>query len=78
MVRDINPGPGNSNPSNLTNANGLIYFTAFDGTHGEELWVATPGSADGAQMVADINPGSGRLQSFPSDLRQRRALLHRR
>jgi len=66
MVKDINPGPGNSNPSDLTNDNGLLYFTAFDGSHGEELWTATPGSIAGAEMVADINPGSG--DSNPSNL----------
>jgi len=37
MVVDINPN-GSSNPTNLTLANGVLYFTADDGVHGAELW----------------------------------------
>jgi uncharacterized repeat protein (TIGR01451 family) len=38
-VADIHPGqiPG-SNPSQLVNANGVLFFTADDGIHGRELW----------------------------------------
>jgi len=63
MVAEINPtpDPGNgdtflmdSNPTDLTVFNGLLYFSANDGVHGDELW-----SWDGqqARLVADINPG---------------------
>ena len=33
-VKDINPA-GNSNPANLVNVNGVLYFTANNGTNGE-------------------------------------------
>src|SRR5205085_9104000 len=31
MVKDINPGSGSSSPYSLTNWNGTLYFTAYDG-----------------------------------------------
>lgn len=63
LVAEINPtpDPGNgdtfvmdSNPTDLTVFNGLLYFSANDGIHGDELW-----SWDGqqARLAADINPG---------------------
>ncbi len=67
MVRDIYPGTfppdfmggeGNSSdPQNLTNINGTLYFTANDGVHGRELW-KSDGTAAGTSMVIDLTPGS--------------------
>jgi ELWxxDGT repeat protein len=57
--------PNSSNPSNLTNVNGTLYFTANDGTHGPELW-QSDGTDAGTFMVADINPGSN--GSYPNSL----------
>jgi ELWxxDGT repeat protein len=70
LVKDIYPGgsvggygyyPNSSNPSNLTNFNGTLYFSANDGTHGTELW-KSDGTSAGTIMVADNNPG------YPNDL----------
>ncbi len=49
-VKDINPGSsfgfvGSSFPSNLTNVNGTLFFSAADGTTGAELWAFTPNEA---------------------------------
>ncbi len=54
-----------SGDQHLLPVGGTLYFTADDGTHGDELWsddVATGTS----QMVDDINPGPG--SSDPTDL----------
>jgi ELWxxDGT repeat protein len=46
-----------SYPSDLTNVNGTLYFTADDGTHGTELW-KSDGTPAGTTLVQDIYPGS--------------------
>lgn len=53
LVKDINPGPADSFPFNLTNVNGTLFFTADDGTHGTELW-KSDGTTAGTVMVKDI------------------------
>ncbi|WP_019505636.1 ELWxxDGT repeat protein [Pleurocapsa sp. PCC 7319] len=63
LVKDIRPGANNygyvysSSPSNLTEFNDQLYFTANDGDNGDELWVSD-GTTEGTQLVADIHPGS--------------------
>ena len=64
LVKDIYIG-GNSNPANLTNWNGTLYFTATDATHGTELW-KTDGTTAGTVLVKDINPSTA--SSNPSNL----------
>jgi ELWxxDGT repeat protein len=62
MVRDIRTGidslnrPMSSNPNNLTNLNGTLYFTADDGVRGRELY-KTHGTMGGASLVRDLVPG---------------------
>ncbi|WP_310557364.1 ELWxxDGT repeat protein [Flavobacterium sp.] len=60
MVKDIYPGyqfasvPNNSDPFNLTNVNGTLFFTANNGINGSELW-KSDGTEAGTVMVKDIN-----------------------
>ncbi len=64
MVRYLNVSNG-ATPNNLTNVNGILYFTAYDENYayGEELW-RSDGTAEGTFMVKDINPG-GSSASIP-------------
>ena len=63
LVKDINPGssysgfPYDSHPSSLTAVGGTLFFTADDGTTGQELW-KSDGTAEGTVLVKDIRPGS--------------------
>jgi ELWxxDGT repeat protein len=64
-VKDIWPGTDGSNPQELTNVNGIVYFTANNGKNGRELW-KTNGSASGTVMVKDILQVTG--SSSPTGL----------
>ena len=64
LVKDINPTVG-STPSNFTHVSGTLYFTADDGTKGEELW-KSDGTAGGTTLVKDINPDGA--SSSPDNL----------
>ena len=71
LLVDINPGssegyyyyesdysyPDSSNAANFIELNDKLYFTANDGETGNELWVSD-GTAEGTQLLVDINPGS--------------------
>jgi ELWxxDGT repeat protein len=46
LVKDINPGPGDSNPDQLTYARGRLLFMADDGVTGRLPWISD-GSAAG-------------------------------
>jgi ELWxxDGT repeat protein len=57
LVKDINAGPSGSLATwTPVPALGRIFFVANDGVNGRELWTSD-GTANGTQMVADINPG---------------------
>ncbi len=52
------PQPSSSsNPKNLTDVNGTVFFTATDGLEGTELW-KTDGTSVGTKMVKNIRAGS--------------------
>src|SRR6266566_2046728 len=55
LVKDINPGPGWSNPQNLTTVGGTLFFTAYDDTNGYQLW-KTDGTAAGTVMLTSLPP----------------------
>jgi len=55
LVRDINGVTGDSTPLGLTDVDGTLFFSAFDGSE-RELW-KSDGSAGGTVQVADIRPG---------------------
>ncbi|MCW3124666.1 MAG: hypothetical protein JWO03_324 [Bacteroidetes bacterium] len=57
MLKDINPGVGNSSsPTFLTSFNGKVYFVANDYIHGREPWVSD-GTAAGTVLLKDIYSG---------------------
>ncbi|QGJ68588.1 Hypothetical protein PBC10988_31900 [Planctomycetales bacterium 10988] len=49
---------GHSDPAQLTEVNGITFFTANDETTGVELW-KSDGTSEGTVLVRDIVPGSG-------------------
>ena len=77
LLVDLRPGESNygyiygSNVYDLTEFNGKLYFAANDGTSGNELFVSD-GTAEGTQLVADINAGSSNYGysygSYPNQL----------
>ncbi|MDD7915234.1 T9SS type A sorting domain-containing protein [Polaribacter ponticola] len=56
LLKDINLGTYSSNPTGKTQFNGLIYFIADDGIHGQELW-KTDGTESGTELFKDFIPG---------------------
>ena len=56
IVKDIRPGNDSSNPNDLTDINGTLFFTANDGINGRELW-KSDGTESGTVLIKDINPG---------------------
>jgi ELWxxDGT repeat protein len=61
LVKDIYSGttysgnPNSSQPRYLTDHQGKVFFSAYDGLHGNELWM-TDGTAVGTVLVKDIAP----------------------
>jgi ELWxxDGT repeat protein len=62
LLKDINPGAGDSNAAGYTPMGENVFFSADDGVHGNELWI-TDGTTAGTRMVKDILPEA--LGSYP-------------
>ncbi len=61
LVKDIDPAIAQysyQKLDNLTNVNGVLYFSGYDNTNGRELW-KSDGSTAGTTLVKDINVGIG-------------------
>jgi ELWxxDGT repeat protein len=56
-VRNLGPGNDWGAPIGLRNIGAVLFFTAFDGTNGRELWVSD-GTDPGTVLVEDIRPGA--------------------
>ncbi len=56
LVKDIVPGQTSSNPGNITNVSGTIFFTISPDRADAQLW-KTDGTENGTTLVKDINPG---------------------
>ena len=57
-MKDINPGPGNSSPTEMAPVrdNGLTFFAAATEATGVELW-ASDGTEAGTVLWQDLAPG---------------------
>jgi ELWxxDGT repeat protein len=56
LLRDTNGDDADSNPADLIDVNGVLFFTANDGIRGRELW-RSDGTVNGTDPVLDLNPG---------------------
>jgi ELWxxDGT repeat protein len=62
LLQTLRPGPAGANPTDLRVENGVLYFSANEGTgFGRELYKYDPvlNADTGPVRVADINPGAG-------------------
>jgi ELWxxDGT repeat protein len=66
LVKDIlagNPPFFGGSIYQLLNVNGVLFFVAFDGVHGRELW-KSDGTEEGTVLVKDLTPGPNGSWSF--------------
>lgn len=56
LLKNVNEGNGDSNPSLLYQTDSLLYFSMDDGINGRELWVSN-GTSSGTYLFQDFNSG---------------------
>ncbi|MBI5095805.1 MAG: hypothetical protein HZB26_25655 [Candidatus Hydrogenedentes bacterium] len=70
LIKDINTDEnGADRIDNIRRVGGKVVFTAYDSSHGSELWV-TDGTAGETHILKDIRPGprgSNIIQAFSAD-----------
>ncbi len=68
LVCDINPGPGDSFPFNVTDVNGEVYFIAYPHKKQNQLW-KSDGTEAGTVHIANLNsaPGFDWVSHFPAN-----------
>ena len=62
-TNEIDPGAGSHRPFGCAVFDNAVYFSAFEGTSGFELW-KSDGTVAGTVRVKDINPGPGGSSPF--------------
>lgn len=62
-ISDIEPGPPDSEPTELVALGSEVYFAATTTAEGRELWVSD-GTDAGTRLAADLEPGTGHSQPF--------------
>jgi len=56
LVKEINTGPGGSEPGSFVQVGDVVVFTAFTAGTGRELW-RTDATTNGTTMISDVVPG---------------------
>ena len=56
---EISSVPNSSNPSDLTDVDGTLFFTANDGVHGVELWALNGNDGSGGGSTDTFPPSAG-------------------
>jgi ELWxxDGT repeat protein len=64
LVKDINPGAGDSLPQNIIAAGGNVLFLATDGIHGQQLW-KSDGTAAGTIPITSLGTNAAITQLLP-------------
>src|SRR6516162_3250457 len=67
LLGHLNPDNFGSNPRLITEVNGLVFFSANDGIHGNELWESN-GTAAGTFLVKDINGTKNSGPYYPTNV----------
>src|SRR4030095_6725597 len=67
LIKDITPGPANSDITELTPVGDVVLFIAPDGANGFQLW-RTDGTEPGTYVVKVINPGITGMYTYITSL----------